>query len=97
MIEETLRTLEERIRSAEGPGDPEREGLLGLVAELRSELAALSETHAEDAAHLAEHARDAGAAPGTAIEDSVRDFETRHPRVTGLVRSLLQTLADAGI
>jgi len=92
MIDETLHKLEERIRSGSEP-DASREELLALVAELRSELTAISETHGEDAVKLARHAQG-----GTeTMEDSILEFETAHPRVVQLVRSVLRTLSDAGI
>ena len=97
MIDETLRKLEERIRSSQRTGDDAKQDLLGIVGELRTELAEISETHGDDARSLAGHA--AAAADGTpnTVEDSVLEFEAAHPRIVGLVRSFLRTLSDAGI
>jgi len=95
MIEDTLRKLEERIRSSERTGDGTRDELLELVAELRTEFAAVAEASHEDAAAIAEHA--GHAAQGGPVADSMLEFESAHPRVVGLLQSLMRTLADAGI
>ena len=95
MIEDTLRKLEERIRSSERTGDGTRQELLELVAELRREFAAVAESHHEDAAAIAAHA--GKATEGGAVAESMREFESAHPRVVGLFQSLMRTLADAGI
>ena len=95
MIDDTLAKLEDRIHAVESRGDGSRKELLALVAELRAELGAISETHADDAAALAHHVREAGS--GGRVEDSIRSFESTHPKIVGLVRSLMNTLADAGI
>ena len=101
MIEDTLRKLEERIRASESAGDGARGDLLALVAELRSEFAEVAESHGEDAAAIAAHTEriagdDKGPATG-AVADSMLEFESAHPRITGLLQSLMRTLADAGI
>lgn len=96
MIDETLSKLQARIRAAEGTSDSNRQELLELVAELRSELAAISETHTDDAARLAEHTH-AAAEGAHGVEDAMMEFETAHPKIVGLVRSFLHTLAEAGI
>jgi len=97
MIEETLRKLEERIRSSERTGAGESE-LLALVAELRTEFSSVAASHGDDAAAIARHADDAAADGAIAgMEDSMLEFESAHPRVVALFRSLMRTLADAGI
>ena len=98
MIDETIRALEERIRSAERISDERREDMLALVKELRAEFGAISESHGDDAASLARRTHAAATDDsGAGVGDSVLEFETEHPRLAGVVRSLLQTLADAGI
>ena len=97
MIDETLKRLEERIRTSKRTSAEAKQDLLGIVGELRTELAEISETHHDDARSLAGHAAAAADGPPSAFEESVRDLETSHPRIVGLVRSFLQTLSDAGI
>lgn len=97
MIDDTLRKMEERIRSSTRTSDETRDELLALLVELRSELGRMAETHEDDARTLARHAAAAGEDAEGGVEESVLEFETAHPRITGLVRSFLRTLADAGI
>lgn len=94
MIEETLRRLEERIRASESASTDTRADLLDLVAELRAEFAAVAESHHDEAAAIAEQA-DLAAVAG--VEDSMLEFESAHPRLVATFRSLMRTLADAGI
>ncbi len=98
MLDETLRKLEERIRAADAD---EREELLGLVAELRSELGDVASTRPDDAVTLARHTHAAAtgedAERASGVEDALLEFETAHPAAVGLVRSFLRTLAAAGI
>jgi hypothetical protein len=105
MIRDTIRKLEDRIRAAGGATEETRRDLLGLLAELRGELEGLEDTHAADARTIA--GRTLEAANGETFEESegrlhdleasVREFEETHPRLLAVVRSLLRTLADAGI
>ena len=93
MIEKTLRRLEERIReSAASPADAE--ALMDLVRELRAELPEMEPG-------LAEKARSAAAAAAgeaqDVLDDRFLDLERSHPRVAAALRSLMQTLSDAGI
>jgi hypothetical protein len=106
MIEETLRKLEERIRSSERADDGARADLLELVGELRAEFAAVAETHRDDAAAIAKAAGNVsgnvsgsadGEDPAGGVEDSMLEFESAHPRIVGIFHSLMRTLADAGI
>jgi len=110
MIEETLRKLEERIQSSKRTGDGTRTELLALVKDLRTEFAAVAETHGEEAAAIAQRAQEAtrdgtvrGSGEPTAdgraadVEDALLEFESAHPRMVGIFRSLMRTLADAGI
>jgi len=97
MIDDTLRKMEERIRSSTRTSDETRDELLALLAELRNELGHMAETHEDEARTLARHAAAAAEDAEGGVEESVLEFETAHPRITGLVRSFLRTLSDAGI
>jgi hypothetical protein len=104
MIEETLKRLEERIRSSERTGDGTRTELLELVGDLRTEFASVAESHHDDAAAIAERAAIAehegkatAESPAAGVEGSMLEFESAHPRIVGLFHSLMRTLADAGI
>lgn len=108
MIDETMRKLEERLRAgADTPG--RRDELLGLLAQLQSELRELESTHADAArriahlTHAAHEATSGGDDPVAArnatdrLTESVREFETTHPTLTSLVRSVSDALAAAGL
>jgi len=97
MINETLRKLEERIRSSTRTNDESKQELLAIVDELRGELSGIAESHHDDARTLAGHAAAAAEGEESGVEESVLEFETAHPRIVGLVRSFLRTLSDAGI
>lgn len=97
MIDETLSRLEERIRTSSRTSDDAKTDLLALVSELRAELAGIAATHSADARTLLGHAEAAAEGDESGVEESIREFETAHPQIVGLVRSFLRTLADAGI
>ena len=98
MIEETLRRLEERIRASESAGDNTRADLLDLVAKLRAEFSEVAAAHHDEAAAIARQADLAAqAGPVADIEESMLEFDSAHPRLVALFRSLMRTLADAGI
>jgi hypothetical protein len=110
MVQETISRIESQLRADEGLAEEKREELLSLVGELKNEMAVLAETHRDDArsiasftettvheatrkernAELLTHSLD-----GMAL--SVRRFEVSHPRLTGLVNALGQTLWKIGI
>ena len=97
MIDETLDRLEARIRASRRTGDDAKRELLELVAELRAELARVSETHSDDANTIVDQAAAAVENAQEGVEDSVLELEASHPRLVGLVQSFLRTLSDAGI
>ena len=110
MIEDTLAKIEERLRSAEAiPADKRRE-LEQLVATLKSEIAKLSKTHAEQAQSIAGFtemsAHEATRAPQNpqllklslrGLTSSVEEFEKSHPKLVEIVNSISNTLANLGI
>ena len=110
MIEDTLAKIEERLRSAEAiPADKRRE-LEQLVATLKSEIAKLSKTHAEQAQSIAGFtemsAHEATRAPQNPqllklslrrLTSSVEEFEKSHPKLVEIVNSISNTLANLGI
>jgi len=110
MIAERLAKLESMLRDTPTLSDPARQELLGLVAELRAEMAPLADTHAERAHEIAGNAeaavnasmrreeqpeRATQAVEGLAA--SVREFEVTHPRLVQIVDQLTSTLSNMGI
>jgi len=110
MIEETIKNIEARIRSAEAlTGDGKRE-LLRLVGSLKSEITELSRTRAEHAESITGFI-DRSTHEATrreknpellrlslaGLEASVKGFEASHPKLVASVNSVCTMLANAGI
>jgi prefoldin subunit 5 len=109
MIQDTLAKIEARLQSAEVSDDKRRE-LEQLLAKLKSEVASLSQTHADQAESIAGFTeRSAHEATREqqnpqllklslqGLTSSVEEFETTHPKLVQVVNSLSQTLANLGI
>ena len=110
MIEETIKKIEEAVRRIESMEGKKSTELVALLASLKSEVRALSQTHTEQARSIA------GFAEAAAHEASRRDksprllehsveglslsvegFETSHPRLVKIVNELCVMLAKIGI
>jgi Domain of unknown function (DUF4404) len=110
MIEDTLAKIEARLESADAIKDDKRAELRELLARLRSEVAALSKTHGEQAESIAGFtemsAREATREQQnpkllslslTGLTSSVQEFEKTHPRLVQVVNSISQTLSNLGM
>jgi len=98
MIEETIRQIEERLRSSENIAPETRTELLTLLSRLRAETKTLPETQP------AEPAREGTADSPESVQDnveqlrrSVEEFEGSHPQVVQMVNHLATTLSGLGI
>ena len=110
MVRETITRIEQQLKANDSLDAGKKQKLLSLVAELKQEVAALEETHDEDARSIASYA-EASVHEATRTERntellthsldgmalSVRRFEVSHPRLTGLVNAIGQTLWKIGI
>jgi len=110
MIEETIRNIESRIRSAGALSGEGKSELLRLVATLKSEITDLSKTRAEHAESIAGFI-DRSTHEATrrdrnpellrlslaGLEESVKGFEASHPRMVAGVNAVCTMLANAGI
>jgi hypothetical protein len=110
MVRETITRIEQQLKADSSLDAGKKGQLLSLVGELKREVAALEETHQEDARSIASYA-EASVHEATRREKntellthsldgmalSVRRFEVSHPRLTGLVNSIGQTLWKIGI
>lgn len=110
MIEKTIQEIETRVQSADAIKEERRRELLQLLATLKAEVAALSETHGEQAesiagftvvsAHEATRVQqnpDLLKLSLTGLRSSVEGIETSHPRLVQIVNAISQTLANLGI
>jgi hypothetical protein len=110
MMQDTLSKLEQRLQQSGSLDSGTRAEVLALVASLKSEVAGLSRTHAEQAQSIAGFTA-VSAHEATREEPrpeliqlslqglsaSVRGFEGTHPRLVQVVNSLCSTLANLGI
>ena len=110
MIEKTISEIEARIRAAESTDPERRRELLQLVGTLKTQIAELAKTQAEQAdsiarfAELSTHeALRAQQDPQlreislTGLRSSVDALEESHPQLTHIVHRLTKTLSDWGI
>jgi Mg2+ and Co2+ transporter CorA len=111
MIQDTLKKIEDLVRTSAQASPETKQELMRLMGELSSELATLERTHQQHAHSIAGFAEAAtrqattpSERPPSPEEDaraglaaSVREFETSHPRLTGLVRAISDALAGVGI
>ncbi|MDD5349350.1 MAG: DUF4404 family protein [Chthoniobacteraceae bacterium] len=110
MIEDRLKKLEEQISANGNVPEVSRAELMRLLAELRSEIAELPSTHADDARSIATFA-EASAYEATrqtpkpkllkaalaGLTGSVEEFETSHPDLAATLNRLSAVLANMGM
>ncbi len=110
MIEDTVSKIESRIQSAEAIKDERKRELLELLGTLKSEVAALSKTHGDQAQSIAGFtemsAHEATRAEQNpellslslkGLSSSVDGFEKSHPRLVQIVNAISNTLSNLGI
>lgn len=110
MIQDRLDNITAKVQDAQNIPDSTRTELLNLLAGLKSEIAALSQTHDEDARSIARFT-DVSTHEATRVEkkpqlvnaalqgltSSVEGFETSHPALTQTVNRLAVLLSNMGI
>lgn len=110
MIEETIGKIEARIEASDTIKEDRRRELLQLLGTLKSEVAALSETHEEQARSIAGFAEvSTHEATRTnrnphllrlsldGLSSSVEELEKTHPKLVRLVNAISHTLSNLGI
>src|SRR4051812_3857857 len=110
MLEDTLSKLEARIQNAGNVRDENRQELLQLISQLKTEISRLPKTHQEQAesiasfADLSTHeAMRESRNPETlkhstaGLESSVDEFEKSHPQLVAVVNRIATTLSNMGI
>ena len=111
MIEDTIAKIEGRLQHADALTNDKREELQQLLATLKSEVAKLSKTHAEQAESIAGFA-DISTHEATREQQnpellklslngltssSVEEFEKSHPKLVQIVNSISNALSNLGI
>lgn len=110
MIEETIGKIKARIEASDTIKEDRRRELLQLLGTLKSEVAALSETHEEQARSIAGFAEvSTHEATRTnrnphllrlsldGLSSSVEELEKTHPKLVRLVNAISHTLSNLGI
>ncbi len=110
MIEKTINEIESRISGADSVSAERKQELLKLLGRLKTEIAELSKTNAEQADSIAGFAQlSTHEATRTeqnpqlrelslqGLRSSVEDLEQSHPRLAHIVNSISKTLSDLGI
>lgn len=110
MIEKTMGDIEARIRSADSVSAAQKQELLKLLGTLKSEVAALSKTHREQADSIAGFVQLSAheatrSEPSPQLRDisnqglrsSVEGIEQSHPQLVQIVNAISSTLANLGI
>ena len=110
MIQDTIGKIEERIRQADAIKGESKAELLNLLGALKSEVAGLSETHADEALSIAgftdisTHEATRGSKNQEltdlslkGLSSSVQGFEDSHPKLVQLVNTICTTLSNLGI
>jgi hypothetical protein len=110
MIEDTIAKIEARLKSSDAISEEKRRELGQLLATLKSEVAELSKTHADQAESIAGFT-ERSAYEATRVQQnpkllelsleglssSVEEFERSHPRLVEIVNHFSQTLSNLGI
>lgn len=110
MIQETLDRIETKIKKTKLMQGENKDELLKLVAELKSEITELSKTHPEHAESIAGFADLSAHEAVRGVKNphlsklstegllaSVREFEQSHPRLVNIVNTISNTLSSMGI
>jgi hypothetical protein len=110
MIETTLAQIQQRLEQARNLSPDKRRELLELLAQLKTEIANVSDADPDHArsiagftdlsAHEATRTTRQPEAMQSAIsglESTVRGFETNHPKLTAVVNRIAHALSNLGI
>lgn len=110
MIEKTISEIEAKIGGTDSVDAGQKQELLKLLGTLKTEVAALSKTHGEQADSIAGFAQ-LSAHEATRVDQnpqlrelsnqgllsSVEGFEQSHPKLVQIVNRISKTLSDLGI
>jgi len=110
MLHDTIAKIESRLQTSAALNESQRAEVLKLLGQLRTEIGQISKTHQEQAESIAAFA-EVSAREATreernpqlvehsigGLKSSVREFETSHPRLAGVVNRLASMLANMGI
>ncbi|MGB0578694.1 MAG: DUF4404 family protein [Limisphaerales bacterium] len=110
MIQDTIQKIEARLQSAENLGAEARGELTELLAELKTEVSEISDSHADQAqsiAGFADLSTHEAVREGTnqkaldhslgGLQSSVEELEQSHPGLVSVVNRICTALSNLGI
>ena len=110
MIQETIAKIRSKIENAESIKRENKAELLNLLAELKTEITKLSQTHGDEAMSItgfavvsAHEATRQGRNPQLlelsleGLSSSAKGFEASHPRLVEIVNSISLMLSNSGV
>jgi len=110
MLDDTIKKIENKIKSASLIKPQKREDLLKLISVLKTEITELSKTNHEEAQSIASfteitaHETTKGEKNPRLVElslqglsSSVEGFETSHPKLSEIVNTIAELLSNIGI
>jgi hypothetical protein len=110
MIDNTIKKIEAQLEASESISEERRRELLQLLAQLKAEVAGLSQTHSAEAESIAGFTQ-VSTHEATremrnpqlldlslqGLRSSVEGFEKTHPQLVQVVNSISHTLSNLGI
>jgi len=110
MIQDHIEKIETKVKEAKGMPDETKTELIGLLANLKTEISDLSKTHVEDAGSITRFA-DVSTHEATredkkpelvraavhGLTSSVGGFESSHPELVQIVNRIATILSHMGI
>ena len=104
MIQEKLKSIEERINSSASMKKENKEAILKLLSELQSEFDQVETEKTDQIASLEslgklETEEDEGLIKSAfnEVSDSIKEFEENHPKLIQVVNSICTQLSNAGL
>jgi len=101
MIEDKLKSIEERIRQSENMKGENKDAVLNLLAELKDEINTSSEGVEEDVKQgISEMGHEDEGIIKSAfneINKSISEFEESHPKLVQIVNSICTQLSNSGL
>ena len=101
MIEDKLKSIEERIRQSENMKGENKEAVLNLLAELKDEIDTSNEGVQEDVklgiSEMGHEDEGIIKSAFNEINKSISEFEESHPKLVQIVNSICTQLSNSGL
>ena len=100
MIDEKLKSIEDRIQNSISMNAENKEAVLQLLSELKSEIQEVSNETTDKIAGQLEDSHEHDGLIKQAfneVSDTVKEFEENHPKLVQVVNSICTQLSNAGL